>query len=248
LADCLRLVLREIKAAPLPFPSGHSAGRPRPISWSIRGALKMTTDAVSVVVVVLFALFVGAVSYIIRPRNRRQSRRPVALSAAADSPDPPFIERRRASRFSRLRDFFLRRRRWRGLLAIKAAIVRAAHTPSPKAGQRGSAFLIAVEIARHAAALGAPETPSATELPREPRPLPPRLGWQRRKWICAYHFSNRLRPATIENVFTHGGRYPGVALQPPRIRKSLSARLPGVAGGISKLPALAPSPWASASP
>ena len=118
LADCLRLVLREIKAAPLPFPSGQainsdpsSAGRPRPISWSIRGALKMTTDAVSVVVVVLFALFAEAVSYIIRPPNRCQPRRPVALSAATDSPDPPFVERRGASRFSGLRDFFLRRRR-----------------------------------------------------------------------------------------------------------------------------------------
>jgi hypothetical protein len=103
LADCLRLMLREIKAAPLPFPSSQaihsdpsSAGKPRPISWSIRGALKMTTDALSVVVVVLFALFAGAVSYFIRPRNRRRSRRPVALSAAMDSPAPPFVERRGA--------------------------------------------------------------------------------------------------------------------------------------------------------
>jgi hypothetical protein len=71
----------------------------------------MTTDAVSVVVVVLFALFAGVVAYIIRPRNRRQSRRPVALSAATDSPGPPFIERRRTSRFGRLGDFLLRRRR-----------------------------------------------------------------------------------------------------------------------------------------
>jgi hypothetical protein len=83
LADCLRLVLREIKTAPLPFPGGKainsdafSAGRLRPISWSIREGLRMTADAVSVVVVVLFALFAGAVSYIIRPRNPRRSRRP----------------------------------------------------------------------------------------------------------------------------------------------------------------------------
>jgi hypothetical protein len=54
----------------------------------------MTTDAASVLVVVLFALFAGVVTFIIRPRNRRQSRRPVPLSAATDSPDPPFIERR----------------------------------------------------------------------------------------------------------------------------------------------------------
>jgi hypothetical protein len=71
----------------------------------------MTTDAVSVVVVVLFAIFAGVVAYIIRPRNRRQSRRPVALSAATDSPDPPFVERRTAWRFGRLRDLVLRRRR-----------------------------------------------------------------------------------------------------------------------------------------
>jgi hypothetical protein len=70
----------------------------------------MTPDAVSVVVVVLFALFAGTVAYIIRPRNRRKSRRRVALSAAADSQDPPFIERRGASRWSRLKDFFSRRR------------------------------------------------------------------------------------------------------------------------------------------
>jgi hypothetical protein len=55
----------------------------------------MRTDIESVVVVVLFALFAGAVAYIIRPRNRRRSRRPVALSAATDSPDPPLVERRR---------------------------------------------------------------------------------------------------------------------------------------------------------
>jgi hypothetical protein len=36
----------------------------------------MTTDAASVVIVVLFALFAGVVAFIIRPRNRRQSRRP----------------------------------------------------------------------------------------------------------------------------------------------------------------------------
>jgi hypothetical protein len=70
----------------------------------------MTTDAVSVVVVVLFAFFAGVVAYIIRPRNRRQSRRPVALSAGTDSPGPPFIERRKVSRLSRLKDFFSRRR------------------------------------------------------------------------------------------------------------------------------------------
>jgi hypothetical protein len=71
----------------------------------------MTTDAASLVAVVLFALFAGVVAYIIRPRNRRQSRRPVSLSAATDSPDPSFIERHGASRFSRLSDFLLRRRR-----------------------------------------------------------------------------------------------------------------------------------------
>jgi hypothetical protein len=37
---------------------------------------------VEVVVVVLFMIFAGVVTYIIRPRNRRQSRRAVALSAA----------------------------------------------------------------------------------------------------------------------------------------------------------------------
>jgi hypothetical protein len=74
------------------------------------GPQKMTPDAVSVVVVVLFELFAGTVAYIIRPRNRRKSRRRVALSAAADSQDPPFIERRTASRWSRLKDFFSRRR------------------------------------------------------------------------------------------------------------------------------------------
>src|SRR5271165_1172758 len=39
----------------------------------------------------------------IRPRNRRQSRRPVALSAATDAPDRPFVERRRGGDRSRLR-------------------------------------------------------------------------------------------------------------------------------------------------
>ena len=71
----------------------------------------MTTNAVSVVIVVLFMLFAGVVAYIIRPRNRRKSRRRVALSAAGDSQDPPFIERRKASRLSRLKDFFSPRRR-----------------------------------------------------------------------------------------------------------------------------------------
>jgi hypothetical protein len=71
----------------------------------------MTTDAGSVVVVVLFALFAGVVAFTIRPRNRRQSRRPIALNAATDSPDPPFIERRRASRFSRVKDLISRRTR-----------------------------------------------------------------------------------------------------------------------------------------
>jgi hypothetical protein len=52
--------------------------------------------SVDVVVVALFVLFAGVVACIIRPRNRRRSRRPVALGAATDSPDPPFIERRRA--------------------------------------------------------------------------------------------------------------------------------------------------------
>jgi hypothetical protein len=70
----------------------------------------MTTDAVFVVVVVLFVLFAGMVAYIIRPRNRRKSRRRVALSAAADSQNPPFIERRRASVWSRLKDFLSRGR------------------------------------------------------------------------------------------------------------------------------------------
>jgi hypothetical protein len=68
----------------------------------------MRTDIESVVIVVLFALFAGAVAFIIRPRNRRRSRRPVALSAATGSPDPPFIERRGASRMERLKDFFSR--------------------------------------------------------------------------------------------------------------------------------------------
>jgi hypothetical protein len=70
----------------------------------------MTTDALSVVIVVLFTLFAGVVAYIIRPLNRRKSRRRVALSAGADSQDPPFIERRKASKLSRLKDFFSRRR------------------------------------------------------------------------------------------------------------------------------------------
>jgi hypothetical protein len=68
----------------------------------------MLTDAASVVIVTLFALFAGAVAYIIRPRNRRQSRRPVALSAATDSPGPPFVEPRRSSRLERLKDFLSR--------------------------------------------------------------------------------------------------------------------------------------------
>jgi hypothetical protein len=71
----------------------------------------MTTDAASVVVVALFAFFAGVVAFVIRPRNRRQSRRPVALSAATDSPDPPFIERRRASGFSQMKDLLSRRTR-----------------------------------------------------------------------------------------------------------------------------------------
>jgi hypothetical protein len=62
----------------------------------------------TVLVVIFFALFSAMVAFIIRPRDRRQSRRPVALGAATDSPDPPFIERRRSSRLSRLRDFFSR--------------------------------------------------------------------------------------------------------------------------------------------
>ena len=66
----------------------------------------MTADAASVLIVVLFALFAGVVAYIIRPLNRRKSRRRVALNAGADSQDPPFIERRKASKLSRLR-FFL---------------------------------------------------------------------------------------------------------------------------------------------
>jgi hypothetical protein len=62
----------------------------------------------TVLVVIFFALFSAVIAYIIRPRDRRQSRRPVALGAATDSPDPPFIERRTSSRLSRLRDFFVR--------------------------------------------------------------------------------------------------------------------------------------------
>jgi hypothetical protein len=54
----------------------------------------MTTDAAYVVIVVLFALFAGVVAFMIRPRNRRKSRRPVALSAATDSPDTSFPNRR----------------------------------------------------------------------------------------------------------------------------------------------------------
>ena len=53
---------------------------------------EMTTDALSVVIVVLFALFAGVVAYIIRPLNRRKSPRRIALSAGADSQGPPFIE------------------------------------------------------------------------------------------------------------------------------------------------------------
>jgi hypothetical protein len=71
----------------------------------------MPTDAASVVIVALFTLFAGVVAYMIRPRDRRESRRPVALSAATDSPEPPFVERRSASRLIRLRELFLRRRR-----------------------------------------------------------------------------------------------------------------------------------------
>ena len=40
----------------------------------------------TVLVVIFFALFSAVVAFIIRPRNRRRSRRPVALSAATDSP------------------------------------------------------------------------------------------------------------------------------------------------------------------
>jgi hypothetical protein len=97
-------------AWPTPTPSTWNSKADEIIKASSE-APEMTTDAVSVVVVVLFALFAGAVAYIIRPRNRRQSRRPVALSAATDSPDPPFVVRHRPSRFSRLRELFLGRRR-----------------------------------------------------------------------------------------------------------------------------------------
>src|SRR5271169_3382801 len=78
------------------------------------GELRRRGTHVEVVVVVLFMLFAGVVAYIVRPRNRRRSRRPVALSAATDSPDPPFVERRRGgdrSRLARLKAFFSRRRR-----------------------------------------------------------------------------------------------------------------------------------------
>jgi hypothetical protein len=64
----------------------------------------------TVLVVIFFALFSAMVACIIRPRDRRQSRRPVALGAATDSPDPPdppFIDPRRSSRLSQLRDFFV---------------------------------------------------------------------------------------------------------------------------------------------
>jgi hypothetical protein len=50
----------------------------------------------TVLVVIFFALFSAVVAFIIRPRNRRRSRRRIALSAATDQPGPPFIERRRA--------------------------------------------------------------------------------------------------------------------------------------------------------
>jgi hypothetical protein len=68
------------------------------------------TRVETVWVVIFFALFSAVVAFIIRPRDRRRSRRPVALSAATDSPDPPFIERRRSSRLERLKDFFSRHR------------------------------------------------------------------------------------------------------------------------------------------
>jgi hypothetical protein len=44
----------------------------------------------TVLVVIFFALFSAVLAFIIRPRYRRRSRRPVALSAATDSPDSPF--------------------------------------------------------------------------------------------------------------------------------------------------------------
>jgi hypothetical protein len=74
----------------------------------------MRTDIESVVIVVIFVLFCCVVACIIRPRNRRQSRRPVALSAATDSPDQPFVERRSGgnrSSLRRLMAFFSRRPR-----------------------------------------------------------------------------------------------------------------------------------------
>jgi hypothetical protein len=59
---------------------------------------QMSTDAVSMVVVVLFVLFSGGVAYIIRPRDRRRSRRarhrPVALQAASASSDDPLFHGR----------------------------------------------------------------------------------------------------------------------------------------------------------
>jgi hypothetical protein len=66
------------------------------------------TRVETVLVVIFFALFSAMVAFIIRPRNRRRSRRRIALNAATDQPGPPFIERRRASRMERLKDFFSR--------------------------------------------------------------------------------------------------------------------------------------------
>jgi hypothetical protein len=108
----LLLTPTEVHSTPQKVRHRNEKGQPRrPLNLTRgRRSSKMTTDAVSVVVVVLFVLFAGMVAYIIRPRNRRKSRRRVALSAAADSQNPPFIERRRASVWSRLKDFLSRGR------------------------------------------------------------------------------------------------------------------------------------------
>ena len=79
----------------------------------------MVTDIESVVIVVLFVLFCGVMAYNIRPLDRRKSRRPVALSAATDSPDPPFVERRSGGDRSSLRRWLGRRQLLGNLLHLQ---------------------------------------------------------------------------------------------------------------------------------